>query len=469
MKKQIKWVAAIVLTLIIGGSLIYSSVKALDVDLLEVQPQTVSQTWKEEGIVTTAAERPIHSLIHGQISGLFVKEGQRVQRGDLLVAIDSKDLEFQLDQLKAQKKGLLGQERMTDQDMQKQLGQLQGQLESIEGQEKQAAKSPYQAEIKRQQLVIEETGRQLVNSKEEYRQMKVLYESGAISKKELDQAAHTVDQLENSLLVQEQEMKLMNEQAIPLPGTVQYYRGLKQAVQTQIDVLQQELHQRGKGVTGTKQYYQGQLEAMEAQIEHLTYQVANRKVFSLIQGVVKEVHVKEGAAIPANAPLLTLFSEGGLQVEAYLLTEDVMDVKEGMKVQLIQKRKNGDYAFSGTVLAIAPSAEEKISSLGLIQQKIKVTMLPEDQEVVLRPGYALDVVFTTLEQPNQLAVPPEVLFPYENGDALWVVRDGKAVTQPVQKGMETDELVVITKGLSAGDQVILNPQQEGLKQGKRVK
>ncbi|MBP1934377.1 efflux RND transporter periplasmic adaptor subunit [Ammoniphilus resinae] len=468
MKKQIKWVAAIVFAFIIGGFIIYSSVKALDVEWLEVQPQTVAQTWKEEGIVTVAAERPIYSLISGQINGLFAKEGQKVNRGDLLLAIDSKDLEFQLDQLKAQKKGLLGQERMTEQDMQKQLGQLQGQLESIEGQEKQAAKSPYQAEIKRQQLVIEETGRQLANSEEDYREMKVLYESGAVSKKQMEQAAHTVDQLENSLLQQEQELKLMNEQAIPLPGTVQYYSGLKQAIQTQIDILQQELNQE-KAETGTNQYYQGQLEAVEAQMKHLTYQMANRKVFSPIQGVVKEVSTKEGAAIPVNAPLLTVIPDGGLQVEAYLLTEDVMDVKSGMKVQLIQKRRNGEYTFSGTVQAIAPAAVEKISSLGLIQQKIKVTIIPEDQEVALRPGYAIDVLFTTLEQPNQLAVPPEVLFPYEKGDALWVVRDGKAVIQPVQKGMETDDLVVIEKGLSAGDQVILNPQQEGLKQGKRVK
>ena len=51
---------------------------------------------------------------------------------------------------------------------------------------------------------------------------------------------------------------------------------------------------------------------------------------------------------------------------------------------------------------------------------------------------------------------------------LYVVKDGKAVIQKVKKGMETNELVVIEKGLKAGDQVIKNPQEEGLEVGKRV-
>ncbi len=38
----------------------------------------------------------------------------------------------------------------------------------------------------------------------------------------------------------------------------------------------------------------------------------------------------------------------------------------------------------------------------------------------MRPGYALEVEFTTLEQMNKLAVPKVVLFPFEDGDALWV-------------------------------------------------
>ena len=156
------------------------------------------------------------------------------------------------------------------------------------------------------------------------------------------------------------------------------------------------------------------------------------------------------------------------EVSAFLLTEDVINVTQGSKVRLIQERRNGDYEFSGTVKEIAPTAIEKVSALGLTERRVKVTIQPEEQIPELRPGYALDVKFTVLEQENKLAVPKTSLFPYEGGDAVWVVRNGKAVIQTVIKGLKTDEKVVIEEGLKAGDKIIKNPQLEGLEEGKRV-
>lgn len=167
--------------------------------------------------------------------------------------------------------------------------------------------------------------------------------------------------------------------------------------------------------------------------------------------------------------MMTLVGAGHYQIESYLLTEDIISVKTGMKVKLIQERKDEDYAFEGLVTAIAPSAVEKISQLGLAEQRVKVTIQPEGEIPELRPGYALDVEFTVLQQENKLAVPKISLFPYEDGDALWVIRDGRAEIQPVEIGLKTDEEVVIEKGLKAGEQIIKNPDLEGLEEGKRVK
>lgn len=412
MKKQIKWLTSILLIIGIVGYFIYASVKPIKTEVLEIQPQALAQSFKEEGIVTSAIERPVYSLINGTIKRLLIDEGQELKQGDLLIEIEAKELEYQLNQLK-------------------------GQLESIEGQKKQANKSPYNSQIRQQQLVIEETKRLLNIGTDDYNKIKQLYDNGAVSKTEVDSARSHVEQLENNLKQQEQALRLIEEQTKPLPGTAQYFQGL--------------------------------IESIEAQIEHLEYKIANKNITSPINGIVSGVYVKEGAMVTPQTPLMGLTTDKDFKVEVYLLTEDVLNVKEGMKVTLIQKRKNGDYEFSGTVKAIAPAAEEKISALGLTQQKVKVTIAPDDMVVELRSGYALDVSFTTLEQKNKLVVPKVVLFPYEDGDALWVVKGGKAIIQRVEKGMETDEMVVIEKGLKAGDQVIKNPQLEGLAHGKKIK
>jgi HlyD family secretion protein len=354
----------------------------------------------------------VYSVINGKIINIAVKEGKRVKKGDLLVEIEAKELQSQLSQLKAQ-------------------------LESINGQEQQAKRTPYNAQVKQQQLMIDETKRQIELEKQNYNRIKTLYNSGAVSKKDLDDANNRVKQLENNLLQQEQALELIEEQSKPVAGTDQYFKGLKESVNEQMD--------------------------------HLQYLIENKRIVAPISGIVNDLPVQEGAMVTSQTPLLTLSANDELQVEVFLLTEDIISVEEDMPVTLIQKRKNGDLEFQGVVTAIAPAAEEKVSALGLTEQKVKVTVVPEENKAPeLRPGYALDVRFTTLEQENKIALPKVVLFPYEDGDALWLVKDGKTTVQKVEKGMETDELVVIEKGLQVGDIVVKNPHLEGLTEGKAV-
>ncbi len=85
-----------------------------------------------------------------------------------------------------------------------------------------------------------------------------------------------------------------------------------------------------------------------------------------------------------------------------------------------------------------------------------------------RSLYFYFAINTTHRQEDKLVVPKTVVFPYEKGDAVWVVREGKAAIQTVTKGLETGTDVVIEEGLQPGDRVIINPKLEGLKEGKKV-
>jgi HlyD family secretion protein len=422
----VKLVLTIIIIAVVAAYAAFNAQKPLKAELIEVKPQTVSLVFKEEGIVETALDRPVYATVSGEIVNLAVKEGQRVSRGDLLVQIDTKDMEYQLAQLKAQRKSLEGQEKKSFQE----IGQ----------------------QIKQQQLAIEEIKRQLEKSREDYAKAKLLYEAGAISKTELDDAESAVKQLENELSQQQTRLELLMEQA-GSAGTGISGNGSEDPV---------------KANTATQQYYQGMIEAVDAQIKQLEYRIENSRITAPIDGVVEELNAKAGMMVSPQAPLMKITVTGGLDVNAYLLTEDVIYINEGMKVALIQKRKDRDYKFYGTVTSVAPSAVEKVSALGMIERRVKVTIQPEGNIPELRPGYALDVEFSVLSQENKLAVPKTCLFPYEDGDALWVVKNGRAQIQKVKKGMETDEAVVIERGLAPGDRVIKNPQLEGLEQGKKI-
>ncbi|NLP43098.1 MAG: efflux RND transporter periplasmic adaptor subunit [Peptococcaceae bacterium] len=217
-------------------------------------------------------------------------------------------------------------------------------------------------------------------------------------------------------------------------------------------------------------YYPALISGLKAQIDQINYQIAQGRVVSPLNGTVAELNIEQGMVVAPGTPLMTILSDSGYKVECHVLTEDAPSIQTGMEVTLIQDNRSGDRVFSGAVEKIAAKAEESLSALGLIEQRLKITIVPTiPEDVDLKPGYALDVVFTIDKQDDQLIVPKTTLFPYNDGYAVWVVRDGKAEIQPVQKGMENERDTAIVEGLQEGDLVILNPKLEGLKEGQSIK
>lgn len=342
---------------------IFQNTKPLETNLLTVPKEDIAKIFREEGIVKAERENHVYSLYGGKIATISVREGDKVKEGDSLVEFDNQEILYQIQS-------------------------LQGQIRSIEAQKA------------LQELTVDiET-------------MKLLYEAGALSKKEYEDAKHTLN----------------------------------------------------------SDYYPALISVVRAQISQLNYQLSLRNSISPVNGTVANLTIKEGMVIPPGSPLMTIFSGDAYVIESYVLTQDASRVKPGMSVDLIQNNKGGDIFFSGTVDIIAPSAVEKISTLGLVEQRLKVTIIPQMVlDLDLKPGYSVNVDFTIDRQADQLIVPKTVLFPYNDGDALWLVKDGKAVIQPVKKGFENDRDVAITEGLVEGDLVILNHKVTGLKEGKRIK
>ncbi len=362
MKKKWKVILGSLIFVCIVTVIILNGLKPLPARLLEIHPQSIAKTFKEEGLVVAKEEYLIHTAYGGKVASLSVQEGQKVAAGDLLVVFDDSELRYQLEQLQGQYKSLKAQQEM---------------------------------EIK----------------KISPERMKELYEAGAISQKEYEDALSTVE----------------------------------------------------------SDYYPGQLEALNAQIELTRYMINEANLTSPAPGLVTALNIKEGMVLPPGSPVAGIIQKDGYDVEVYVLSEDTAGISENMPVTLIRDNKTQNVGFAGKVVKIAPTAEEKISALGLVEQRVKITVEPDiPKSLELKPGYSLYVEFTLDKQDDKLVVPKTALFTYQSSDALWVLRDGKAEIQTVTTGFENDREIVIETGLLENELVILNPQLEGLKTGKKV-
>ena len=412
MKKKWKWIAGAVIALAILGPVVSQGFQSLQLELLEIKKTSIAKTFTEEGLVASDSEYPVSTVTGGKVIRIPVTEGQAVKKGTLLIQFDATELGFQAEQLEAQ-------------------------LKSIAGEEAKVLKDSYPAEVKKQEAALEQAKRNRESAQKNFDRINSLYEASTVSKVEFEKAQEALQDAQSAVTIEAAALEALKAQHQPGGGTSQYYAGLKASLEAQLD-------------------------SIEYQMDQCTLEAPS-------DGTVAQLSVKEGETVAPNSHVMKLLKKGLFKVEVFVLTEDVDSLRPGMEVTLIQDKLDEDITFSGIVSGIAPSAVEKTSALGLEEQRVKVTVLPEVPEnLVLRPGYALDVKFKTAEENNQLVIPKTAVFSYKDGEAVWVVRKGKALIQPITKGFENDTEVAVTKGLKEGDFIILDPQAEGLKEGKRI-
>jgi len=411
-KGKVKFVGVIIIGIILVAAILYQSTKPLNAELLEIQPQSIASTFVEEGKIVPADKSPVYSLISGEIVKLNVEEGKQVSKNDLLAVVDSTELEFQLKQMEAE-------------------------LTSLKGEEADRYRKPLESSIKSQELLVEKAKLDLAAIEEDFKRIENLYQEGAVSAKEYEDAQNMLETAKLNLRQQEEALALLYESSEP--------------------------------TSGSEQFYAGRVEALRSQMELIKYRIEKSRITAPAEGIVANLAVTKGDVVNPGLKLLDIFTGDEYLVEVFILAESAASVTEGMKVKLIQDRKGEDVSFEGVVEKIAPAAVDMISALGLEESRVKVTIKPEFPENFrVFAGIELDVEFTTDKREDVLAVPKNALFPYEKGKALWKVEGGKAKIQPVETGFENDSHVVITKGLAPGDLIILNPQLDGLKEGKKI-
>ena len=413
-KKKWKIVLGVLLVLAIAGFVVFENTRGLEANVLEIKPGTIAITFKEEGRIVPDVERSIYTIYGGEVTRVAVYEGQEVRAGDLLVLLSSRELDFELQQVHAQ-------------------------LKSLEGERARAFEQPQpsEAQIRSQELLIEQAQRDLAAYRLNFERIEHLYQAGVVPVRDYEEARDMIIRAENHLELQKQALDLLHE--VIYPGS------------------------------GIDQFYDGRAETLQAQINQLEHQRNQTRITAPISGVVSDLSIQEGGVASPAFPLMNIFNTDSYLVEVYVLATDIRSINIGMDVDLIIDGRGEDIMYEGTVRRIASSATQRISALGLEEQRVKVSVdLDGSDDTRLFPGLSLDVKFTIDRRDDVLVIPRTALFPYNQGDAVWVIRDGRASVQPVETGFTNNRDVVIIEGLNEGDLVILQPQLDGISEGRRI-
>lgn len=375
-KKKIVIAVAAVVVVVAGGKLVLggSSQPAGEmVSTALAERQDLEETLKLKAVLEGTESTEVVSRLHYEVKELLVKEGDTVKKGQLLAVLDSTDLSQEI----SLKKGGLTL-------LQKQ-----------------------QAEI------LEDRQVEYDNAKKAYDDTKALFDIGAASQAELDDAKEKLD-------------------AIPAENG----KAVLSAVEKQT-------------LANTNQ---------EISVQSST--LADCQIRSMIDGTVTRVNTKVGRFADEtedDKPMFVIENVNNLQMKVMVSENDIAKVEVGQQVDITADILNGK-TVQGEVVRISPTGELKEGTTS--ERVIPVYISVKEKNEKLIAGITAKATIHIAKAEQALTVPFEAVGELEDGSTVvYVVKDDNTIhIVPVELGLETDLYVEIKGGeLEEGQTIVMNP------------
>lgn len=204
---------------------------------------------------------------------------------------------------------------------------------------------------------------------------------------------------------------------------------------------------------------QSQVRQAEAQVQMMRKQVSDCRVVAPVQGIVGKgiCHVGE-TALPGQ-PLMSILNIDNVRVRVSIPEMDYAQLSRSRSATLTVAALDGrQYESRQITRGIEGDAMTHTYGLWL-------TVANADH--ALLPGMVAQVSFGQSEAEPALTLPVRSVQRSSEGNFVWIVREGKAQTQPVTLGQTCGNRIVILSGLEEGQEVITEGYQR-LSQGQDI-
>lgn len=416
------------------------------VDVAPVEIGSIRQFVDERGITRLPETFLITMPYNGRIEGIDVVEGTEVRAGQSVARVVPIDLELSVEQATAVVERLEAALREN----------ADSSLEQTALEQSRQFVESTQATVEAAQARMEAGQARYDYAEKNLSRIRNLFEKHAASRDEFDRAL--LEEVEAGVDYRQDRLVYSAMQSLQaatnlLPTMVQQYIERKNLAGA---VLQKE-----------------RAEA-EARLRQVLQDKQRGTMTSPVDGVVLQRNITNERYLSAGTALLEIGRLDDLQVEADVLSVEVVDVQLGDPVE-VYGPAIGEPAARGTVKRIYPAGFTKVSSLGVEQQQVKVVVAFDPQDLQrlrnerrLGVGYRVRVRIVTAEKSQARIVPRSALF--RGNDGHWrsyVVRDGVIGIADVEVGILNDEHAEILAGLESGDLVVRAPESH-LAAGQRA-
>lgn len=196
---------------------------------------------------------------------------------------------------------------------------------------------------------------------------------------------------------------------------------------------------------------------IRSDISNMHAQIAKTEVKAPFDGVIGLRKVSIGAYITPTTLITSMQQIDPIKVD-FAIPEKYMDrIKKGDKVIFTIQGLDGN--FSANIYAIDPKID-------LATRTVQLRAQSPNHSGKIFPGAFARIQLVLNQNKSALMVPTESIIPILKGQKVYLYKNGTAQEQIVETGLRTPAKIEITKGLQAGDTVVvtgvMNVRQDAL-------
>jgi HlyD family secretion protein len=205
------------------------------------------------------------------------------------------------------------------------------------------------------------------------------------------------------------------------------------------------------------QVSEARADAARARLERTMLRAPFAGTVAEINGEVGEFVTPSPVGIP-TPPAVDVVDSSCIYITAPIDEVDAPRVREGMAARVTLDAFK-DRSFKAHVRRVAPYVLEAEKQARTVEVEAEID---ERDDAALLPGYSADLEVIIAERPDVLRVPTRALV---EGNRVYVLEDGRIRQRTVETGIGNWEYTEVTKGLEAGDRVVVSIDREGLEDG----
>ena len=365
----------------------------------QVEKGEVGRFIQETGRVSSLNIRKYYGNSVNKVESLNVKLGDHAKSGQLLIKYeDDLDLEIR---------------------------KVEKQIEALEATYSSVTSGTDIENINSAKIEISKINRNIELATKNKDRIQELYNNGAVSLVELEQAQNNIVQLEGSLAV-----------------------------------AQNNYNQLIKGVSeSTRKRYEAEIDVLLLTLESIERRKENTQVYSDIDGIVTEFNTFVGDIPSAGSMILEIQDPNAKVVLVDFMVEDALLVKPHMRALLVDQNM-GVNVDNLKINRIFPKAFITMSELGVEENRQTVEIGIHNNEGELPFGLELNTRVIIDEAEESLLIPKGAVYVKNGSKYVEVLENGEPVERRIEAGIEDGNHIEVKQGLTEGEEVILKYMED---------